>query len=219
MAVIRAVVAGVLLGLLTVSPVYATHGVPSPRWRWDLDNDKIVDESDSNIGFFRIGVWNAQQVTSFNSFLAAWSSNTRYDPYNQIEHGGVARATYRIDGVHPCGGAWGQFDLAITCIVKNDRFEGGVVSFRDIEDADTGIKLAGNAWYYGPNAPGALQYDFRSNGAHEIGHTVTLIGLVDFGTNCGNPEATMCEQLDAGTTHQRTLTNDDIDGANQVYPQ
>jgi hypothetical protein len=74
-------------------------------------------------------------------------------------------------------------------------------------------------WYYGSGTPGPNEFDFRSNGAHEVGHGLALFHLIDFGDNCGQPRATMCATLDPGTTGMRTLTDDDIDAANRVYPQ
>jgi hypothetical protein len=217
--VIRPLLAGILLGLFVANPATANHSLPAPAWWWDLDNDKIADEADSNIGYGRVGaLWTQEKIADLTWLLGEWRGRTHWDPFNATDQGGVVRATYRVDGVHPCGGTWTGVDVAVTCISKNSRFEGGVLSFYDIFDADTGINLA-QSWNYGGDAPNPTQFDFRSNGVHESGHGILLKDI--FGDACGNPVISMCSGLGPGMPGgtRWSLEADDISSADVVYPQ
>ena len=60
---IRALIAGILLGLMLATPVQANHSLWNPREWWDLDQDKIPDPADTRIGYQRVGaLWTVEKI-------------------------------------------------------------------------------------------------------------------------------------------------------------
>lgn len=88
-----------LIAVVAVYPVAAVHSVPPIKSWWDLDDDRIVDDADSNIGYQRLGpLWTVEKITSFSATTATWRGWTNWDPFNSTESGGVHRAEIRVDG-------------------------------------------------------------------------------------------------------------------------
>lgn len=214
--VLRAAIAGMLLAVLAVTPTVGVHTTPQPvRWWWDLDNDRFVDEADSNIGIQRIfGGWTQEKITSFVASANAWSGPTRWDPFSSSDAGGVHRGSIRVDGNSYCG--WEIGEVAITCIDADPIHEDGQLSFFDMVDADIAINLS-EPFYFGSLNPGANQYDFRGVITHELGH---VLSLDHTNQNCGNPVITMCVGQGPGqnSKDRRSLEADDRNAANLVYP-
>jgi len=71
-------------------------------------------------------------------------------------------------------------------------------------------------WYLGSGTPAGYQMDLRSTAAHEFGHGLGLDHTQ--AGNCGAPRATMCAGQIVGTTEQRTLETDDVNGVSTAYP-
>lgn len=220
MTMVRAVIAGILLGLMLASPVQANHSLWNPRQWWDLDQDKIPDPEDSRIGYQRVGaLWTVEKINDIGWVFGEWRGRSRWNPFSATDQGGVARATYRVDGVHPCGKPWPQQAAGEVCVTKDPRFEAGQLAFYDIRDVDTGINLA-IPWNYGNDVPADNQADFRSNGVHEVGHGLSLKDLVFQVDDCLTPVVSMCTALGTGMPAgtRKTLEADDISAANVVYP-
>lgn len=218
---IKALVAGALLGLIVVSPAYATHSIPAPRWWWDLNDNRNPDPNDHIIGYQRVGGnWDLEKITDFQWAAAVWSSGTRWDPFSASDHGGTMRASFGVDGAQLWCGNWVSVEYAATCTRKIARKDGTIVDFYDIYDTDTGTNTAAYNWNYGSDSPADtptyVEIDFRGTAVHEIGHGIFL----DDVSSCLSPVVTMCGNVAPGlpTKDLRTLTTDDINAANSVYP-
>jgi hypothetical protein len=207
----RSIIAGVVFGVLITTPVLANHTVPAPRYWWDLDDDRVVDPGDSDIGFLPAGGnWTLEKHNDVGAATGTWRNPTHWDPFD-ANGGGVGRATVRVDGAHPCG-VFHDVDLAVTCRVATARKDGTIIDFYDISDIDIGINLA-QPWNYGADMP-ANVYDFRGALTHELGHGARLIDTAA----CLNPIVTMCGSVTMAQTFQlRTIENDDFVSANTVY--
>jgi len=99
-------------------------------------------------------------------------------------------------------------------------------TYKDIEDWDIFFNTSGPShptWSYSLNHPGDPNvWDFQGVLTHELGHAIRLIDLYDSDCNFGPGMYTMCgDAADMGgypgSYRLRSITNDDIAGANTVY--
>lgn len=218
-AVARALLLGILVGLISAQPVLGSHLLPNPRWWWDLNDNRLSDATDSIIGFGSAGVnWTQEKHNDVVSAVAAWSSGTDYNPFDATG-GGTIRGTIRVDTTEPwCISNYVPGIVGVTCRRGTPISEGGTISFYDITDMDIGINSEDYQWNYGSDDPAGNQWDFRGVLTHELGHTARLVDV--YYPNCGNPIYTMCGEgtLGSFTKQLRTLTSHDVTDVNTLYP-
>ncbi len=166
------------------------------------------------------GNWTLEKITDVTTATGEWSGRTRFDPFIA----GSGPASIRVDGVFPpqCSGGWQAGDIAVNCVHATARKDGQIIDFMDIWESHISIDLSpgnpGEGWNYGPDNPAGNEYDLRGVITHELGHAVLLIDL--WPCAAGDAVETMCGGAAPGlfTVNLRTLTTDDINGANLVYP-
>jgi len=199
--------------------------VPSPRWWWDLNNNGVIDESDSNIGYSAAGgSWTAEKHNDVWTAATQWRSNTRWDPFD-ASGGGTAQASVRVDGglPGPCLSKWTSIAVGATCNLATPVYHDGLLDYYDLYDSDVAINLTNYPiWNFGGDDAGYYYPDFRGVLTHEIGHGARLKDV--YPPNCGNPTYTMCgdkngvDGIGPATQVLRSLTTHDINAANVVYP-
>lgn len=216
-AIVRATLLGVLIGLVSAQTVFAQNLLPTPRTWWDLNGNRLADASDSIIGYGSQGPgWTAEKHADVVSVMAAWSTNTDWNPFD-ASGGGTIRGNIRVDNtVGWCFNNWTTSIVGYTCLHTTPIMEGGVISFLQINDALVGINTQQYFWNFGADDPAFNEYDFRGVLTHEIGHNARLIHPVA----CANPPLTMCAGGPVGsfTKQLRTLETNDVTEVNKVYP-
>jgi hypothetical protein len=161
------IVAGIFLAVgatVQASPTTLTRGPFDVTFYNNGDTDgHFVSQQD----------WTAQQMAAVGTSVPQWSSSIANVPGRQIQ-------------MHLF---WNDFSGAILGASGSVRWSNGTTQWNAPElvwreGIDPGNPLghdtyilydtdaAGNAWNFGKGAPGALEIDFRSVVAHEIGHSL-----------------------------------------------
>jgi hypothetical protein len=127
-----------------------------------------------------------------------------------------------IDGSALCGAF--PFGLpAYNCVRVATRHDVEGAIWFDIEDWDIFFNTAAVGhpnWCYSATCPQEpAVYDFQGVVTHELGHAIRLVDLAVADCNYGPDMYTMCGQGNGypDSTRLRTITNDDIAGANVTY--
>lgn len=218
-ASVSAFVAVLLLTLaFPVGYAIAHHSASNPPHRWDVDNDGIWEAADSIVPISQGGGnWDAQKIARATEGIQRWTANTDWNPW--FNSNPVAQKIY-VDGTAPfqaslCTDHWAAGIYAITCHVSQKKANGAW--FRII-DADIFVNLNGFNWDWGATANGNKP-SARGVITHETGHVAHLIDVGWLNCDPFGELITMCES--AGTSETwgwYSLSNDDINSANDMYP-
>jgi hypothetical protein len=184
--------------------------------RWDVDNDGVWEASDSIVAYSQGGVaWTTQKINRVTEAIQRWSSQTDWNPW--FSSSPVSHKVW-VDGSAPsghsvCDVTWSQIDdVATTC---NDMINKG--SWIRIIDSDTFLDSTHTSFDWGTTSNS--NYSGRGVVTHEIGHGAHLIDVNWANCDPFGELITMCGT--AGGTQTwglYTLTADDINSANDMYP-
>jgi hypothetical protein len=206
-----AFVLGAILVLAAWRPAVATHSVPNPVWFWDLNNNAVADVADGLAAKYQKGgnLWDANKTNRFVEAAAQWSNGTDFNP-TQV---GTSVNVVYVDGRLPsCLDAWGANVVAVNC-----RTVAVHPNYVDIINSRLYLNENARDFWTGSGAGPATLFDMRGVFTHELGHSIRL---TDLGGGDCPPGPTMCGAVHAGSEsfNLRTITADDIAGANVVYP-
>ena len=193
---------------MTIQPALASHSVPPTPVYWDCNNDLVAD--DGCVRIYKAGAgWGGAFDSRFQDSANQWINSTRWDPITSS----TGQPVYKDDRT-ACGFSWTYLDangvLGVNCRSTTWNTEG---DFYKIGSTKTYLNPYLN-WWTSITEPPSDRADFQGTLTHEIGHMIFLDDL-----ECA-PSHTMCgEPVSAYDVYQqRTLTTDDINAANAVYP-
>lgn len=215
-----AVVVATWLALFALAPaavVLASHSATNPPWRWDIDNDGVWEAADSIQSYSQGGGgWTAQKISRATEGVQRWAVFTDWNPW--FNSNPVARKIW-VDGSAPNAGSvcgtWAQEGnpIALNCVVGQQK-QGWI----RITDSDIFLNSNANAFDWGTVQNNSF-YSGRGVIVHETGHGAMLEDVSWFDCDPFGELITMCESAGkAETWGFWTLTNDDINSANLMYP-
>ncbi len=182
---------------------------------WDLDNDGHNEYGEGSFDITTTGGdWTSGKKAKLASAADIWAYGTDYDPTYATSSDWVFAYT---DGTAPSGQTWAALDdpLAATSALfqwKNNH------AYGDIFGGLMYVNKNGYTWNYAGPCGGWCGYYYKGVLVHELGHLARLDDLVP-GVNCGSPIRTMCgEASQTDTESIESLTSDDVESANIVYP-
>ena len=176
-------------------------GFISARSTYSYVADKKWAGSSAKYGFASNvpgGAWRDRAINAVNAWNNVSTSSWTWT-YSSIDADGEV-AYENVDGL---GGTLGITYTGPRCTNNS------VCTFNIYVDNS-------EPWYTGISSPTTSQLDLQSNLTHEFGHAAWAnhTNL----TCTANSGPTMCGDLFKGTTHQRTLEQDDRDGITSKYP-
>jgi len=218
-------------GLLAVQQAAATHSLPATPSYIDADNDGHPDAATILRTAGNNSLWTSAREDRVTHAASQWRAYSQFDPSVNL----TAAPADCYDS-WTCHGVWidGQVpdpfeptDLAINfrkLILRETGPLGNETVYWDIEDWDIffNTSIPGHPqWTYALNHPGDSNvFDFQGVLTHELGHSIHLKDLSG-GQECnfGPGMYTMCGSVNGypDSYRMRTITNDDISGANFVY--
>lgn len=208
----------VLFVFAPAAVVLANHSATNPPWRWDIDNDGVWEATDSIQSYGKGGAgWDANKINRATEGVQRWAVFTDWNPwFNNIA--AAPRAIWQ-DGTapnlaSPCG-TWAQEGnpLALNCVVGAPK-QGWV----RIVDSDIFLNTNAHPFDWGVVQNNAF-YSARGVIVHETGHGAMLNDVPWWDCNPLVDLITMCDNAGKAESWALwTLTNDDINSANVMYP-
>lgn len=197
--------------------VLANHSASNPPWRWDLDNDGVWEAADSIQSYSQGGGgWNAEKKDRVTEGVQRWAVFTDWNPW--LSSNPVGRKVW-VNGAAPnqgslCG-TWAQEGnpIAFNCVVGQQK-QGWV----RIVNSDIFLNVNAYAFNWGVVQDNNF-YSARGIVVHETGHGAHLIDVSWIDCDPFGDRITICESASKSESWGLwTLTNDDINSANLMYP-
>lgn len=209
--------------LSSASGALAAHSVPSPHEFMDFNNNGVADASDSIVPWNKRGSgWTTGATSRVTEALASWSASTDFNPFltstpdvHDFWLDGSEPANVTGDSCPSNKDTWVEIGR-FTIFAVNCRYRDVHPGYVRITNSDIFLNSDNIPMYWGtsnngtPNARGIL--------THEIGHAVYLKDIPLL--SCGSTTIyTMCGSwFDEDTYDAYSLTTDDVNAANLVYP-
>lgn len=215
-----AAVLATVLVLLVAAPASGSHLLPLPPWWWDKDNDGIPEPAEATITYSPAGgAWDNTKKARLADATTVWRNSSDWNP----QWNGTANATafsVFVDGREPAGDGdcltWAQMGEApaVSCKTATRKTDAEGELYYDLSDVDVDINSGVDLWNYQDTSGPKDRRDFEGIMTHEVGHGARLVHP-SIGCNASAPE-TMCV-WDFRGYYARTLTNDDVISANNLY--